>query len=909
MPACQGVGCKKPEIIDPTRQCPTCKCKWFLCPACIEVVDVCPRHDEPARLVDYVPLGVQCQGLGCLKPYVEAPTRECPECGAKFFLCPDCIVTIDICPRDFADLTDVQIVIPRGVQCQGIDCAKPYLEDPTRQCPVCGNGYYLCESCIKRGAGAAFCLAHEVPVTLAPISGQLCQGVDCRKPIVPLPTRQCPACKAKYYLCRDCAWMPCARHEELVDMTALADLATPDEVWRSLAHICVVCGRGMGGVGQLQCSGCVAPSDLCARCTICYVTKKGDMCKYCTAAIVQRLQEESLTTGTVQACSSERPPSENEDEPQQTWIYFSNAPFDDFNSGDGSYIDAVVQWIAKNGAGQNVHAVRLCSPARMAKDNIAESATHVPVDYSASWPKDMPATMVEAQEHYAAAQKVVTDWIVEQKNGRPKDRHIFHLQSRFPDSGGIFNATGLKALQAAGVYVVATCHEMKYNFDSLENTQKTLTQLNEYVAVADRVIFLNQHDLSNALKLIAAGSLSAYIDATFARKKEKYGDRYDDLNERFDKLHNEYLKKPQESKVHPSGRMVDKIVVPPSQCSSFFRIPGIATVPGGTLDPNEVLARPGSLLIFGLIRNNTAMKQAAELAAALLDISKVKEMFANAKVYVVGKVMKDVTMVEPITILAERRLSLSQNMRREFKKRCMDLVDATSTAAAFNAKITELLLEYADLKRQALAAYVAARKAFDDLETEIKALAAEYATMKRAEVKPEKEMKENLAKRNTLEKEKRGLQTQLKRATPFDSAPVLPLEIELFVSEQRLREIAATCKYAYKVDQKGMADNASAIVSLVANGCIVFTEAGYDTPNEFRLDKGGDLSPVVMPVSKHDECAAAFVLAEIERRETEIAQASNVRTLKNMIELLEKRYAVDVVGAKHLRVYATLPAT
>lgn len=909
MPTCQGFGCSKPEVVDPTRQCPGCKRKYYLCPACVVSVAVCPHDDALVDLVACVPTGVQCQGIGCSKPYIAEPTRQCSECKRKFSLCTACIITVDICPRDFAELTDVRPdpPPPGSVQCQGIDCTKPYVTEPTRQCPVCGIAYYFCDSCLGRGIGtAAMCLAHEVPVMLAPISGKVCQGIDCRKPIVPLPTRQCPLCLISYYLCRDCTWIECARHDELVPMTAVAELATPDEVWRSLAHICIVCGRGMGGVGLVQCTGCVAPSDLCSRCAICYVAKKGDVCKHCTKALVRKLESERLGGGTVHSCSSGTPPVSEEEpvEPPHTWIYFSNAPFDDFNSGDGSYIDALVQWINANGAGDRIHAVRLCAPGAMAKAGVAASDSHIAVDYAAGWPSPEPEKMSDRQEYYGAGQHELTRWMTEQKGRKPKDRHIFHLQSRFPDSGGVYNAAGLRALQEAGLKVVVTCHEMKYNFDSMENTQKTITQLNEYVAVADRVIFLNQHDLANALKLIDAGKLSVYIDAAFVRKREVYGSRYGVLNQRFDKLHAEYLKKPQVSKVHPSGLTVDDIVVPPEQRLCFFRIPGIATVPGGAIDPNAVLARPPNILIFGLIRNNTAKTQAVELAVALARKKPDSLLLRNAAVYVVGKVMKDEGMLEPITILAERKFSLLPRDRKTFKTKCIGLVGSTANARDFNAAVAHELDTIATAKAVALRENAIRLNAIAQLERDLQALIDDYKVLKERGEKENQTL--NLEARKPIEKELNARRRAQSKMTVFDTVPVLPLEIELFVSDERFRALGLLCKYAYKVDQKGMADNASAIVSLVANGCIVFTEAGYDTPDEYRLDKGGDLSPVVTPQSKHEACEAAFVLDEIERRENESAQASNVRTLVNMIELLEKRYAIDVVGAKHLAVYATV---
>ncbi len=63
-----------------------------------------------------------------------------------------------------------------------------------------------------------------------------------------------------------------------------------------------------------------------------------------------------------------------------------------------------------------------------------------------------------------------------------------------------------------------------------------------------------------------------------------------------------------------------------------------------------------------------------------------------------------------------------------------------------------------------------------------------------------------------------------------------------------------------------MAGNAPSILSLMANGCIVFTESRYDTHDEF-CEGGRALSPVIMPAKCHGTCAADFVVDEILRRE------------------------------------------
>ena len=137
-------------------------------------------------------------------------------------------------------------------------------------------------------------------------------------------------------------------------------------------------------------------------------------------------------------------------------------------------------------------------------------------------------------------------------------------------------------------------------------------------------------------------------------------------------------------------------------------------------------------------------------------------------------------------------------------------------------------------------------------------------------------------------------------------AQPLPIEIQFDASPEQFQEIAAKCKYAFKVDQKSMADNASSILSLMVNGCIVFTESRYDTPDEFCSGGGaiGPVSPVIMPGNRYGACSGQFVVNEILQRQLD--PALNLQTLKNMITLLTKRYGIDSVARKHMTVYETL---
>jgi hypothetical protein len=61
----------------------------------------------------------------------------------------------------------------------------------------------------------------------------------------------------------------------------------------------------------------------------------------------------------------------------------------------------------------------------------------------------------------------------------------------------------------------------------------------------------------------------------------------------------------------------------------------------------------------------------------------------------------------------------------------------------------------------------------------------------------------------------------------------LPAEFHIDLSEQELNTLISKSKYAYKPDNKGFANNASAIINLLANGCVTFAKWGSLTDKKF----------------------------------------------------------------------------
>ncbi|MEP7120140.1 MAG: hypothetical protein ABJE95_04480 [Byssovorax sp.] len=751
-------------------------------------------------------------------------------------------------------------------------------------------------------------------------------------------------------------------------------------------NYCLTCGVGVPNPRESICDDCVRRARFCVSCGLVYVAT-GSVCQHCTAKLTTSLREdaERLQARELESvylpCGMERAPVRPKPLPEvdpgprpKLKVYLSNAPFDDFRSGDGTYINAIVNWLNAvrpfdhRGLVYDVLGTRLCDAGLAARIPAEERGVQrLEIPYIKGWPtlksETEKMTMAHWQKFYEPARQLLFEALVIErgKDSHPKSVHIFHAQVRYPDSGALFNREFLDALARRGFHVVVTCHEMKFNLLNAENMQRNVVQMNDFVACADRTIFLNEHDLMCGVKLCDAGSLQAYYRGRSATRRQLAGsvDSQRKATTMLGKLETGGA-----SDVHPTGRCVDAIAVPPKRKASFFHIPGIATVKGVEFNVEAILARPPNVLVFGLIKQVDAMEQTAEVARAILS----NPAMGPAVVYVVGKVFKDFKHNAIATLVGEMcRLSNSATkslcskldvygektsndrdfyaaMEREIHT-CVTTCDgAWREFVTAKCKFIEVLLARLDevatcdidllrgdeLHGQIAAAQGALEGHFQELVRvpygrsdmvleafcqRLQALLPELSAIVEPLDKSTYEKRDLVNRANGFQLKlvalKQAITGARKELTPLLGqrkkwpGARLPIQIVFDAPPDEFQRIAALCKYAFKVDQKSMADNASSIISLMSNGCITFTESRFDTPDEFQKDNGGALSPVIMPAQKYGVCEGSFVVAEIRRREGEHGAESNRRTLKNMQTLLTKRYGLDAVAGKHLYVYKT----
>lgn len=110
----------------------------------------------------------------------------------------------------------------------------------------------------------------------------------------------------------------------------------------------------------------------------------------------------------------------------------------------------------------------------------------------------------------------------------------------------------------------------------------------------------------------------------------------------------------------------------------------------------------------------------------------------------------------------------------------------------------------------------------------------------------------------------------------------LPAEFHLNLNEMEMQALVSKCKYAYKPDNKGFANNASSVINLLANGCVTFSKWGIVTSDEFL--KGGKYEKA-LSLTKDKKSMYEFsphpedVLAEIVKRENDPLQQLNRETV------------------------------
>ena len=165
-------------------------------------------------------------------------------------------------------------------------------------------------------------------------------------------------------------------------------------------------------------------------------------------------------------------------------VYMVTAPFRQGNSGDGDYVDGIVQLL---GGGLN------CQYVTLDKWQYRKDFHHGPI-LSSIRNNGHPT---EIRQHLAMrrvqAVEYILNMITQDKDDRPK---VLNLQLRPPDNGTLFTPEDLQLFKANDITAVITCHEYKLN----KSWEAGLNIYSQSLFVeADQVMFFNQQDLATAV--------------------------------------------------------------------------------------------------------------------------------------------------------------------------------------------------------------------------------------------------------------------------------------------------------------------------------------------------------------------------------------------------------------------------
>lgn len=159
-----------------------------------------------------------------------------------------------------------------------------------------------------------------------------------------------------------------------------------------------------------------------------------------------------------------------------------------------------------------------------------------------------------------------------------------------------------------------------------------------------------------------------------------------------------------------------------------------------------------------------------------------------------------------------------------------------------------------------------------------------------------------------------ALKREIDRLQREQRPNALPAEFHLDLSEEALQQLISKCKYAYKPDNKGFANNASAIINLLAQGCVTFAKWGIVTDREFL--PGGSYENALVLTSKQSKSLHEFypsadeVIAKIVQRESDPQQTLNRQTiaaaLKATHDPVEGVFSNEVIAQATIEAYRAI---
>lgn len=347
---------------------------------------------------------------------------------------------------------------------------------------------------------------------------------------------------------------------------------------------------------------------------------------------------------------------------------------------------------------------------------------------------------------------------------------------RIVGSGSLFDIKLIHQLKARNIKIVVCCLEFKFFKRSAGQLSICYQMLRQQLFFADAIQFLTQHDLSNFIKTMDELRSSPVLKGHRLLKIQSEFNLSADIAAIGGHEGLESLKK--------RGRFISGIfTVPPLTETDILS----SELVGADKDPAKILnRRPLNVLCFGMIRPHKGFEEGIELAK-LFESNKTQ-----AKVYIVGGIIESAS---------------SCTLMRKLMARAFDITNGQVTILIKNKLIEskDMLDIPADKKAQ-----INEGLKFDNL------------------------FKVFIGNKQNLNRFFQLVCVELANKYKEQKGHEPPIIFMLNVTDEELKKIALKCKYAIKLDHKGMANNASTIVSCLGLYLPTFTAAGLLTGNEFR---------------------------------------------------------------------------
>ncbi|MBA8667710.1 hypothetical protein H1Q59_07390 [Holosporaceae bacterium 'Namur'] len=510
--------------------------------------------------------------------------------------------------------------------------------------------------------------------------------------------------------------------------------------------------------------------------------------------------EQSLPTGSSSSYSDGKNINHNsffsEEEANKfsdTVIFISNSELDGFREGDGDLMDKLAEMLNNKG----IKTIR-----------IIENTNNVPKDKQFLLEKGELITLGNATDlSLKDRQKKLLEILDNNYNGKNK---IFYIGSRFDDidydkeqpirggSGSLFTQECIKELQTRNIKIVINCLEYKFFKRSIEHLPKAVEMMKQQLFLADKIHFLTLHDKSNYEKtinqlmeknfLVKAHYKVPAEEVALIQKHIKFEEN---LGNR-DWLESQKTKGVHIPGIYTVSPLVDKDILKNSDHS---------TSPDKII--NILANRENNILCFGIIRGAKGITEAVELSKLMRDNTDEK------KVIIIGKLLSSFVLfkgsiIRKIFGIKDKIFNIiakevSEDIAEEKKHIEGNEKEQVLDFNAYGITYDNIIPEF--FKNDYVKTNEFCQRLFDGLVNEI------YP-------------------KSSVLRERLNCKQKARN-----------IEIYLNISEIEVKKKGMRCKYAMKLDHKGMADNASTIVSCLGLYLPTFTASGVVTGNEFRAQE------------------------------------------------------------------------